>query len=141
MTNTISNGSKPTTFEQAEELGAYSLAVLWADRMSWPIPGRSTATDELAELACMSALAHWLDRWQAIPIHRAILAGAEPEAAAAAFGGSVAQAFECWHDWAAEQRNSVICGRPGVTAEDYATVATAFVAAGATTPGEKPERD
>jgi hypothetical protein len=141
MKNTTRNDSKPLTFDQAEELGAYSLAALWADRMSWPMPGRSTATDELAELACMSALARWLHRWQAIPIHRAILAGAEPEAAATAFGGNVAQAFECWHDWAAEQQNSVICGRPGVTVEDYATVAAAFVAAGAMTPGEKPERD
>jgi hypothetical protein len=47
-----------------------------------------TASDELAELACMSALARWLTRWQPIHIHRAILAGAKPEAVAAALGGS-----------------------------------------------------
>ena len=52
----------------------------------------------------MSALARWVARWQPINIHRAVLSGAEPEAVAAAFGGSVAEAFACWHEWANEQR-------------------------------------
>jgi hypothetical protein len=127
MTNTIDNGTKPTKFDQAEELGAYRLAALWADRMSWPMPGRSTATDELADLACMSALARWLERWQAIPIHRAILAGAHPEAVAAARGGTVEDAFTCWHAWAAGQRRPVgECSQLGISDEDYDTVSQAF---------------
>ena len=141
MTNTISNGSKPTTFEQAEELAAYSLAVLWAEQ-NVLADTRPFDRDRRIGRARVHVSPGSLARSVAgDPDSSSDSAGAEPEAAAAAFGGSVAQAFECWHDWAAEQRNSVICGRPGVTAEDYATVATAFVAAGATTPGEKPERD
>ena len=105
------DGSKPVTLDEAEALGAFELASRWADRLSWPTSDRS-ASDELAELACMSALA----RWQ--PIHRAVLVGAEPAAVAAALGGSVAEAFRCWHRWAAGQRDVLIGGRPGVTAGD-----------------------
>ena len=127
--------SKLITFEDAEVLGASGLASRWADRLSWPAGDRS-ASDELAELACMSALACWLARWQPIHIHRAVLAGAGPEAVAAALGGSVAEAFGRWHRWATGQRDVVICGRPGVTAEDYEAVARVFAAAGVAVPGE-----
>jgi hypothetical protein len=68
------SGRKVVTFEEAEELGAFELARQWADRLSWPALDRS-ASDELAELAYMSALARWLTRWQPIHIHRAALAG------------------------------------------------------------------
>lgn len=70
---------RPITFRAAEELGAFQLAELWADRTAWPID-RRTAYDELAELATMSALAKWLTRWQSIAIHSAVLAGARMEA-------------------------------------------------------------
>jgi hypothetical protein len=43
----------------AEELGAFELAQLWADRTAWPIDERSQY-DELSELAVMSALGKWL---------------------------------------------------------------------------------
>lgn len=87
------NGSRPrtadksrvVTFDEAEELGAFELARQWADRLSWPALDR-TASDELAELACMSALACWLARWQSIQIHRAVISGAEPAAVASALG-------------------------------------------------------
>ena len=75
-----------------------------ADRLSWPTLDR-TASDELAELAYMSALACWLTRWRPIQIHQAVLAGAEPEAVAAALGGSVAEAFGHWHPWASGSGN------------------------------------
>jgi len=78
----------------------------------------------------MSALARWLARWRPISIHKAVLAGAEPGAVTAALGGSIAEAFGCWHEWASQQRDSVICGRPGVTAEDFEKVAAAFAAVG-----------
>ena len=41
---------------EPEVLGAFDLAQLWADRTAWPLNER-TPYDELAELACMSALA------------------------------------------------------------------------------------
>jgi hypothetical protein len=90
------NGSRPetadknraVTFNEAEELGAFELARQWADRMSWPMLDR-TASDELAELAFMSALASRLVRWQPVQIHRAVLSGAEPAAVAAALGGTI----------------------------------------------------
>jgi hypothetical protein len=98
-------------------------------------------SDELAELACMSALMRWLTRWQPIQIHRAVLVGAGPEAVAAALGGSIDEAFGRWHPWAARQRESVVCGKPGVTAEDYDTVARVFATAGVAVPGEEPRCD
>ena len=129
--------SKPVKCNEAENLGGYTLAAWWSDRTLWPMPGEEDASDELAELACMSALARWLSRWRPIPIHRAVLAGAEPEAIAAAFGGSIAEAFGCWHEWATEQRDY---GRPGVTDEEYDAVARVFAAAGVTV-HEGPRRD
>jgi hypothetical protein len=95
--------SRPITFRAAEDLGAFELAQLWADRTAWPIDER-TSYDELAELAVMSALAMWLRLWQPLAIHGAILAGARPEAVAAALGNSVEVAFERWQEWAVRQR-------------------------------------
>jgi hypothetical protein len=132
-------GSRVVTFNEAEELGAFELARQWTDRLSWPTLD-GTAPDELAELAYMSALACWLARWEPIQIHRAVLAGAEPEAVAAALGGSVAEAFSLWHPWAVRQRESVVCGKPGVTADEYDSVVRVFAAAGVPVPGEEPRR-
>ncbi len=75
--------SRPITFRAAQGLGPFELAKLWVDT-DWPVDGR-TQYDELAELAVMSALATWLQQWQPIAIHGAILAGARPEAVAARF--------------------------------------------------------
>lgn len=52
---------RPITFRAAEALGAFELAQLWADCTVWNLNER-TAYDELAELACMSALSEWLTR-------------------------------------------------------------------------------
>jgi hypothetical protein len=120
---------RPVTFRAAEELGAFELAELWADRMAWPVTDR-TAYDELAELATMSALATWLARWQPIAIHGAMLAGAQPEAVAGALGSSIEEAYRRWHEWALRQRNFVIGGKLGITEEAYETVAQRFAAAG-----------
>jgi hypothetical protein len=120
---------RPITFRAAEELGAFELAQLWADRTAWPI-GERTPYDELAELACMSALATWLRRWQPIAIHGAMLAGAKPEAVAGALGNSLQVAFERWHEWASQQRDFIINGKPGVTEEDYDAVESRFTAMG-----------
>jgi len=117
---------RPVTFRAAEDLGA---SELWADRMAWPVTER-TAYDELAELAVMSALATWLDRWQPIAIHGAMLAGARPEAVAGALGSSVEGAYRRWHEWALRQRNFIIGGKLGITEEAYDTVAQRFAAAG-----------
>jgi hypothetical protein len=73
---------RPITFNAAEDLGAFGLAELWADRTAWPISERTA----YAELATMSALAKWLTRWPPIAIHGAMLAGAKPEAVAGALG-------------------------------------------------------
>src|SRR5690242_7189961 len=105
---------RPITFNAAEDLGAFQLAELWADRTAWPINER-TAYDELAELATMSALAKWLARWQPIAIHSAVLAGARMEAIAGALGNSLQVAFDGWHDWALQQRDFIFNGKPGIT--------------------------
>jgi hypothetical protein len=118
---------RPVTFNAAERLGAFELAALWADRMAWPVDDR-TPYDELAELACMSALRWWLERWLPVAIHGAMLSGTKPEAVAGALGSSLDAAFERWHGWAARQRDFVIAGKPGITEEEYETVAHRFAA-------------
>jgi hypothetical protein len=120
---------RPITFKAAEDLGAFQLAELWADRTAWPISER-TAYDELAELATMSALAKWLARWQPIAIHSAVLAGARMEAIAGALGNSLQVAFDRWHEWATRQRDFIVNGKPGITDDEYETVARRFAAVG-----------
>jgi len=46
----------------------------------------------------MSALAKWLQRWQPIAIHSAILAGARMESIARALSNSLQVAFDRWHE-------------------------------------------
>jgi hypothetical protein len=120
---------RPITFRAAEDLGAFELAQLWADCTAWNLDER-TAYDELAELACMSALAEWLARWQPIAIHSAVLAGARIEAIAGAFGSSLQVAFDRWHEWALRQRDFVVGGKPGITEDEYEAVAHRFSTAG-----------
>jgi hypothetical protein len=121
--------SRPITFDAAEELGAFELAQLWADRSAWPIDER-TPYDELAELAVLSALGIWLRRWQPIAIHGAMLAGARPEAVAGALGSSLEVAFGLWREWAMRQRDFILHGKPGVTTYEYDAVAQRFAAHG-----------
>lgn len=121
--------SRPITFRAAEDLGPFELARLWADTTAWPVAERSKY-DELAELAVMSALGKWLRQWQPIAIHGAMLAGARPEAIMGALGNSLEVAFERWHEWAVRQRDLIIGGKPGITAEEYETVARRFAAIG-----------
>ncbi len=78
----------------------------------------------------MSALAAWLRRWQAIAIHSAILAGARPKTVAGAFGDTVKATFDRWHEWAIEQRDFVVKGRPGISAEKYDRVAQQYPSMG-----------
>jgi hypothetical protein len=113
---------RPVTFRAAENLGAFELAELWSDRTAWPVVER-TAYDELAELACMSALAKWLTRWQPLAIHGAMLAGAKPAAVALTLGGSVDEVYRHWHEWALRQRDFITGGKPGITADEYQAVA------------------
>jgi hypothetical protein len=51
------------TFNAAENLGTFELTQVRADRTAWSVSER-IADDELAELAALSALAKWLNRWQ-----------------------------------------------------------------------------
>jgi hypothetical protein len=131
---------RPVTFNAAEGLGPFDLAQLWADRTACPIDER-TAYDELAELACMSALAKWLRGWQPIAIHGAVLAGARIEAIAGALGNSLEAAFELWYGWASEERDFICNGKPGITDDEYEAVARRFAALGIEAHTEDPPTD
>jgi hypothetical protein len=124
---------RPLTFRAAEDLGAFQLAELWADRIVWPVIER-TPYDELAELAVMSALVTWLDRWQPIAIHSAVLAGARMEAIAGAFGNSLQVAFDRWHEWASHQREFLTDEKLGIADDEYEAVARRFAAVGVEQP-------
>ncbi|MFI5064949.1 MAG: hypothetical protein ACHP9Z_13385 [Streptosporangiales bacterium] len=124
---------RPITFRAADDMGPFELAQLWTDRTAWPIDKR-TAYDELAELAVMSALGTWLRRWQPIAIHGAMLAGARPEAVAAALGNNLDVAYQHWYEWAQVQRDFIISGKPGITQDEYDTVAQRFNESGALDP-------
>ncbi len=125
---------RPVTFAAADSIGAFELAQLWSDRTAWPIDDR-TAYDELAELATMSALATWLLRWEPIAIHGAMLAGARPEAVAGALGDSVQVAYERWREWAEAERDFIVEGQPGITADEFEAVERRFAAAGMVSAG------
>lgn len=127
---------RPVTFDAAEKLGAFDLAQLWVDRTAWPIEER-TARDELAELATMSALATWLERWLPVAIHGAMLAGAKPQAVAGALGSSLQDTYDRWHEWASHQRDIFINGKPGITGEEYETV-TQWFGSQLSWPGSEP---
>lgn len=129
---------RPVTFHAAENLGAFDLAQLWADRAAWPIDERS-AYDELAELATMSALATWLTRWLPIAIHGAMLAGAKPEAVAGALGSSFEVTYECWHEWAERQRDFIVNGEPVIREDEYESVERQFAAEVSTAPTDPPK--
>ncbi len=124
---------RPITFRVAEDLGAFELAQLWADRTVWPIDER-TPYDELAELAIMFALGTWLRRWQPIALHSATLAGARPEAIAGALGNSLDVAFHRWHEWAVQQRDLIVGSKAGMIQAEFETVAQRFAAVGITPP-------
>ena len=113
------------------------MAELWADRTAWPINER-TAYDELAGLASMSALAKWLQRWQPIAIHGAVMAGARMDAIAGALGESPQVAFDLWHEWASRQRDFIINDKPGVTEDEYEAVARRFATVGIKSSGLLP---
>lgn len=130
---------RPLTFHAAENLGAFDLAQLWADRAAWPIDERS-AYDELAELATMSALDAWLTRWMPIAIHGAMRAGAKPEAVAGALGSSLRVTYERWHEWAEQQRDFILNGKPGLTEDEYEVVERRFGAAVSTARTEPAQR-
>ena len=52
------------------------------------------------------------------------------EAIAGALGSSLQAAFDRWHEWALHQRDFIIGGKPGITAEEYDVVARRFAAIG-----------
>lgn len=103
------------TFAEAEKIGAYELARRWGDRFRLPVsiaPEKAaglgvdvrTADDELDELATMSALRSWLDRWTPTQIHTALRTGATVDQVAAATGKTTVGVAECWREWDAGQR-------------------------------------
>jgi hypothetical protein len=78
----------------------------------------------------MSALGKWLQRWQPIAIHSAVLEGARMEAIVGALGNSLQVAFDRWHEWASRQRDFIINGNPGITEDEDEAVARRFAAVG-----------
>ena len=54
MSRPKSEHGMPATFDEAEDLGGYTLAARWSDRMSWPLPGDEDVSDELNPIRLVS---------------------------------------------------------------------------------------
>ena len=113
----------PTTYTEAHNVSAYTLARRWAD-MPWPLGsdvGR-TPQHDLEELATMTALADWLQRWTPLTIHGAAMRGATIDEIAAATGMDTVAVRESWRKWADGQRH-LSDARPdfgvSLSVEDY----------------------
>jgi hypothetical protein len=60
----------------------------------------------------------------------AVLAGARMESITGALGNSTQVAFDRWREWASQQRDFIIGGKPGITEEEYEAVVRRFAAIG-----------
>jgi hypothetical protein len=52
------------------------------------------------------------------------------ESITGALENSMQVAFDRWHEWASQQRNFIIGGKPGITEEEYEAVVWRFAAIG-----------
>jgi hypothetical protein len=102
---------RPLTFAEAEKANAYELAQRWLDHDHFPVRITEahgfrlrTVESELEELATMSALRSWLERWTPLQIHLALLAGGSIDQVAAAVGVTADEAAATWRAWDAGQR-------------------------------------
>jgi hypothetical protein len=120
-------GTRALRAVELDGVSAFDLARGWGERAGWRIGDDRRAEDELAELAVMSALAAWLDRWAPISVHRAVLGGATPTQVADAMGTDVSTVAQRWRAWADRQRWLRESGsRFGMPPAEYATVAAAL---------------
>lgn len=108
----------------------YELARRWSDRLRWPIVGHGTDVEVLEELAVMSSLRTWLERWTPLMAHRAIMAGASVDEAAAAAGTDASGLADLWVPWAEMQRDLWATTGRGVSPAEFATVGAQFSRAG-----------
>jgi hypothetical protein len=107
----------------APELNAYRLAAAWGDVTTWPATPDRDTTDELEELAVMSTLRDWLQSWQPLQAHRALLAGATPTTVADAMGIELTELAARWRKWADGQRNLHQRTGLGLNTDEYDRVA------------------
>lgn len=114
----------------AVDANPYELARRWSDRLRWPIVGHGTDVEVLEELAVMSALRAWLERWTPGMVHRALLAGATVAEVAAAAGTDSSGLADLWVPWAERQRDLWVQTQLGVSPAEFATVGAVFSAAG-----------
>lgn len=100
-----------TTCAAAEKISPYEMARRWGGHLRLPPsiapekaagPNVRTVEDELATI---SALRHWLERWTATRLHAALRTGATVEQVAAASGKTTTAVAECWRQWDAGQRH------------------------------------
>lgn len=92
------------TLADAERVNTFMLARRWADRTERPDPAARTVAGEVDELATMAALHKQIGRWLPLQIHRALLAGATVEQAAAAAGLTPLDLAQSWATWSINQR-------------------------------------
>lgn len=113
----------PQTFAEAERRNPYALLRdLHEHALNLNAGRRPDAAYHLTELALSAAVVSWWSRWQPISMHRAFLGGASLSEVAAAVGTAEDEVYERWLDWAKEQSDSMITGRPGVDAKEVAEV-------------------
>lgn len=105
MANADQQTDHPVTRSEAEQ-------ILFYDHVRWYAAERDrlaghTNTDpayHLEVIARAAEIVHQLDGWQAITIHRAVLAGATLSDLAEAFGEPPSDVVDRWQRWSAERR-------------------------------------
>ncbi|WP_117208697.1 hypothetical protein [Allorhizocola rhizosphaerae] len=111
----------PLTFAEAVKRSPYSLLTELHEQALHNY--RETAPEPfLAELALSSAVIRWWTSWQPIAMERAFEAGAGLDEVAAAMGSTKEQVLERWSDWAGEQSQLIIGGRPAVDPDVLDTI-------------------
>jgi hypothetical protein len=102
----MTTNERPLTRDDAERINVYQHLAWYSD-----LPARvglhasQDPADHLEQLTRVAELVNRLDSWQALGVHRAVLAGASVHELVVALGEPAEQVMARWRGWSQRQRN------------------------------------